>query len=97
MTSAARSYRCYYHPRPDTPAESGVLPSIQLQADNADSAARMAYVTLGRPIDRVERIEPAAWAFAPLTEAQQRERDAMEQAAQAGTLRGLPSAFGALA
>lgn len=52
-----RSYCCYYHPRPDAPAESGVLPSIRLKAVDADSAARLAYATLGLPIDRVERLE----------------------------------------
>jgi len=55
---ATRSYRCYYHPRPDEPAESGVLPSVQLQASSAEEAARLAFITLGKPVDRVERIEP---------------------------------------
>lgn len=55
---ATSSYCCYYHPRPDAPAESGVLPSIRLQATDADAAARLAYATLNLPIDRVERIEP---------------------------------------
>lgn len=53
-----RSYCCYYHPRADAPAESGVLPSIRLQAADADAAARLAYATLNLPIDRVERIDP---------------------------------------
>ncbi|MGV8823991.1 hypothetical protein [Methylibium petroleiphilum] len=54
-----RSYVCHYHPNPMAPAETGVLPSIRLKAADADAAARLAFATLGMPIDRVERIEPA--------------------------------------
>lgn len=57
-----RSYRCSYHPK-DTngfpvAAESGVLPSIRLQAANAEEAARLAYATTGCVIALAERIEP---------------------------------------
>jgi len=52
-----RSYRCYYHPRPDAPAETGVLPFVQLQAAGAEAAQRLAFATTGRPIDSVERID----------------------------------------
>ncbi|MDG2617725.1 hypothetical protein P7L53_15905 [Thermoleptolyngbya sichuanensis XZ-Cy5] len=56
----SRSYRCYYHPLPDAPAESGVLPYIQVLAASAEDAARRAHAVLGKPVDRVERLEPAA-------------------------------------
>lgn len=52
-----RSYRCYYHPRPDAPAETGVLPYIQLKAEAADEAAALAFATTGKPISHVERLE----------------------------------------
>jgi hypothetical protein len=55
--SPLRSYRCYYHPRPDAPAESGVLPWLQLKAANAADAFTKAHHTTGKTIDRVERIE----------------------------------------
>lgn len=57
MTGAPRSYRCHYHPRPDEPTESGVLPYLQVQAADAEKAAQMAFATVGKPIARVERIE----------------------------------------
>lgn len=40
---------------------------------------------------------PAPWPFADLTDQQQRERALLEIAYRAGTLRGIPSVFGALA
>ena len=66
MEANLRSYRCHYHPRPDTPAESGVLPHIQVRATSAEDAATRAYAVLGKPIDRVERIEPTAEVLAAL-------------------------------
>lgn len=66
MSSVSRSYRCYYHPRPDAPAESGVLPFLQLKAADADHAMRSAHAVLGLPIDRAERIEPSAEIVAAL-------------------------------
>ena len=60
MSTSSRSYRCYYHPRPDEPAESGVLPFIQVQAANAEQAAKLAFTAVGKTIDRVERLEPFA-------------------------------------
>lgn len=57
----ARSYRATYHHK-DTngypvPSDSGVLPSIRLQAPNAEAAALLAGATTGCVIANVERIE----------------------------------------
>jgi hypothetical protein len=57
----ARSYRATYHHK-DTnghpvPSDSGVLPSIRLQAANAEAAALLAGATTGCVIANVERIE----------------------------------------
>jgi hypothetical protein len=60
QSNSTRSYRCYYHPRPDQPAESGVLPFVQVKAPSADHAMRSAHAVLGLTIDRAERIEPSA-------------------------------------
>lgn len=62
----SRSYRCYYHPRPDAPAESGVLPFVQVKASGADQAMRSAHALLGLPIERAERIEPSPEVLAAL-------------------------------
>lgn len=56
-----RSYRATYHHK-DTngypvPSDSGVLPSIRLQAANAEEAALLAGATTGCVIAQVERIE----------------------------------------
>lgn len=57
-----RSYRCSYHPKDmnghPVAAESGVLPSIRVQADTAEQAALLAHATLGCVISNAERIEP---------------------------------------
>jgi hypothetical protein len=55
---STHSYRCYYHPRTDTVADAGVLPSIRLRATDAEHAMRVAHAVLGHPIDSVERVEP---------------------------------------
>jgi hypothetical protein len=55
-----KRYRCYYHPRPDHLAETGVLPFVQLRAGGADVAAQLAFAVTGKPIDRVERLEVEA-------------------------------------
>ena len=57
-----RSYRCTYHPK-DTngfpvAAETGVLPSIRVQAANAEQAALLAPAATGCVIALAERIEP---------------------------------------
>lgn len=62
QTHAGRSYRCTYHPK-DTngfpvAAETGVLPSIRVQAANAEQAALLAHATTGCVIALTERIEP---------------------------------------
>lgn len=61
QTPAARSYRATYHHK-DTnghpvASDSGVLPSIRLQAPNAEAAALLAGATTGCVIANVERIE----------------------------------------
>ncbi len=73
-TPEARSYRCSYHPKDingyPVAADTGVLPSIRVQAADAESAARLAYATTGCVIALAERIEPqdipataAVWPF----------------------------------
>lgn len=76
-TSPTRSYRCYYHPRPDEASESGVLPFLQVKASesgvlpflqikacDAEQAAQRAWATVGLPISRCERLELAAEVLA---------------------------------
>mgnify|MGYP000861611710 FL=1 len=69
MQTSERSYRCHYTPTDrngfPVPAESGVLPFIQLRAVGAEQAQRAAHAVTGCPIDNVERIEPID-AFRPL-------------------------------
>lgn len=59
----ARSYRATYHPKDQNgypvASESGVLPSIRLQAPNAEAAALLAGVATGCVVANVERIEHA--------------------------------------
>lgn len=56
-----RRYRCAYAPldRDRVPVvnDTGVLPSVQVQARNAEDAQRLAHATVGCPIVQVERIE----------------------------------------
>lgn len=58
---AARSYRCSYYPKDlnghPTAADTGVLPSIRLQAVNAEQAAQLAFITTGCVVSNVERVE----------------------------------------
>lgn len=60
-TLPARSYRATYHPKDinghPVPSESGVLPSIRLQATSAEAAALLAGAFTGCVIANVERIE----------------------------------------
>lgn len=64
MSTAKRQYRAYYTPldqfRTPVPCETGVLPFVQLQSANAETAQRAAHAVTGCPIDRVERIEVVA-------------------------------------
>lgn len=53
---STRSYRAYYWPA-ELPAETGVLPFVQLRAATAEKAQVAAHHVTGRPIDRVERLE----------------------------------------
>lgn len=59
-----RSYRCHYHPKApggqSVPADTGVMPFIQLKATNAETAQRAAHHITGCAIDGVERIEGGA-------------------------------------
>jgi hypothetical protein len=59
-----RSYRCFYTPLDregyPIPADSGVLPFVQVQADNAEHAQRAAFNTTGCPVASVERLEEVA-------------------------------------
>lgn len=60
----ARSYRCSYHPKDPqgfpTPADTGVLPFVQVKASTAEDAQRKAHAVTGCAISHVERIEVAA-------------------------------------
>lgn len=65
MTIAVlRSYRCNYYPKGPggypVPADTGVLPYIQLKAPNAETAQRAAHHVTGCAIDSVERVEGGA-------------------------------------
>jgi hypothetical protein len=57
-----RSYRCSYYPKDSNgwlvPCDSGVLPTVQVQAVNAEAARQLAYATTGCPVGDVLRIEP---------------------------------------
>lgn len=56
-----RSYRAAYHPKDQNgypvASETGVLPSIRLQAANAEAAAMLAAAMTGCVIAQVERLE----------------------------------------
>jgi len=56
-----RSYRCTYHPNDPNgypvPAETGVLPFVQVRALNAEAAQRAAHHVTGCAIASVERVE----------------------------------------
>lgn len=76
--STARSYRCTFTPvdRFGAPmvTESGVLPWLQLQAADAEQAARLAHASVGAPIVQVERIEPTQADLAALDRALARDQ-----------------------
>lgn len=64
MQTSERSYRCSYTPLDrdgfPVPCESGVLPFVQLQANDAEQAQRLAHALTGCPIDEVQRLEGVA-------------------------------------
>jgi hypothetical protein len=59
--TSARSYRCSYHPKDlngyPIAADSGVLPTIQLKASNAEHAQRAAFALTGCVVANVERLD----------------------------------------
>ena len=61
-----RSYRCTYSPldRSGWPqmSETGLLPSVRVQAPDAETALRLAFATVGCPIVDAERLDAAAEA-----------------------------------
>lgn len=73
-----RSYRCTFSPidRFGVPigTESGVLPWLQLRAEDAEQAARLAHASVGAPIVHVERIEPTQADLAALERALARDQ-----------------------
>lgn len=56
-----RSYRCAYTPldlnRVPLASDTGVLPTLQVRARNAEEAQRLAFATIGCPIVMVERLD----------------------------------------
>lgn len=59
-----RRYRAYYAPldrdRFPVPCDTGVLPFVQVQANDAEAAQRAAHALTGCPIASVERLEEAS-------------------------------------
>ncbi len=59
-----RRYRCTYAPldrdRVPVACDTGVLPTLHLQARNAEDAQRLAFATVGCPIVLVERLDGGA-------------------------------------
>ncbi|KRB18633.1 hypothetical protein ASE08_05205 [Rhizobacter sp. Root16D2] len=65
--ASTRSYRCSYHPLEGAFAalcDSGVLPFVQVQAQNAEEAQRLAYHITGCAISDVQRLDQSAARFA---------------------------------
>lgn len=64
QVTPTRSYRCTYHPQDGygfpAPADTGVLPFVQLKARDAEDAQRKAHAVTGCPVSQVERLEVAA-------------------------------------
>jgi hypothetical protein len=60
----SRSYRCHYTPldRDGFPvaSDSGLLPFVQVKADNAEHAVHAAFATIRCPISHVERLDDEA-------------------------------------
>jgi hypothetical protein len=61
QNAPTRSYRCSYHPKDKfgyvVLSDTGALPSIRLQAENANQAEMLAWATVGCPIASVERLD----------------------------------------
>ncbi len=61
QVSEARSYRCSYHPKDlnghPIASDSGILPTVQVKAANAEHAQRAAQTVTGCAVCAVERIE----------------------------------------
>jgi hypothetical protein len=59
-----RSYRCFYTPRAQggypVATDNGILPFVQLRAENAERAQRAAHHVTGCPVADVQRIEHAS-------------------------------------
>lgn len=53
------TYRCFYAPS-ELISDTGVYPFVQLRAQRADDAQRLAWHVTGRPIVSVERLEARA-------------------------------------
>ncbi len=52
-----RPYRCFYEP---APTDCGVLPHVDLDAEDGSAALEAAHTKTGHPIARVERLEHAS-------------------------------------
>ena len=98
VQTEASSYCCHYTPLDrdgyPVPSDSGVQPSLRVQARSAEEARRLAFATVRCPIGEVERLEPAepAWPFGPLTDLQRRDRAALERALRSGRMSGFEAA-----
>jgi hypothetical protein len=61
--STRSNYRCHYIPLDrfgcPVPSESGLLPFVQLKANNAEHAHRVAFDKIRCPISHVERLDDA--------------------------------------
>lgn len=61
MLDRSRSYRCHYHPQDGggypMPADTGVLPFVQVQATSAEDALRKAHAVTGCAVAAAERME----------------------------------------
>lgn len=66
-TGETRSYRCTYFPKDNQgvpqPCESGALPSIRVQAPNANAAELLAAASVHGVVAHVERIDDDAAAL----------------------------------
>ncbi len=59
-----KSYRCYYTPKGPfgnlAPSDAGLMPYVQVQANNAEGAQRAAHHVTGCPIAEAERLDDVA-------------------------------------
>ncbi len=86
----SKRYRCTYTPASPAgfihPSESGTLPHIEVEAPDAETAARKAHQLKACPIVEVTRLDDAAPSIAP------RARTARPAAAPTGPARVLLAA-----